>query len=53
MLARLDDLAERFEEVARLLDELGLDELWDAADDERRVLSTREVGAWQAWLDAA
>lgn len=37
--AQLDDLAERFEEVARLLDELDLDELWDAADDgERRVL---------------
>lgn len=37
--AWLDDLADRFEQVAALLDQLDLDDLWDAATEaERRVL---------------
>lgn len=37
--AQLDDLVDKFDQVAALLDALDLDELWDAAtEQERRVL---------------
>jgi hypothetical protein len=37
--ARLSEVAERFEEVARILREMDLDEIWqEATDEERRVL---------------